>query len=267
MAGFFVKTSSMQMLASSRVTTYPFTIGIWVRPTIAAAAVNTITALDDNTTGANSFGVVQQATNFAISVNNAAAISATSTTPVLNSWQYLLARFISSSSVTLSMLGSDGTISHATGNPAVTPTGIVGERLGGLPASNFFDGHLAEFFLSNIDIQSDGAQLRNETLYQLAYQGPFSFPHIISSIVDYRSLRTSMISATDNMGDFFFGSGGRPLWSMSAAVVLPSPHPSLGPRYAFPPNRGIIKPLWFRGFPPAPGGAVVNRRSQVYFSG
>lgn len=84
-------------------------------------------------------------------------------------------------------------------------------------------GQIAEIWYTNTDIQPDGAQLQNSTLRQLAFNGPFSLPHIAKDIVEYRSFRSRLDSRQDTPEEVYH-RGLRQTWTNTNGVTL-GPHP------------------------------------------
>ena len=78
-------------------------------------------------------------------------------------------------------------------------------------------------WVTNTDIQADGAQLQNSTLRQLAMNGPYSLPHIAKDIIEYRGFRSRLDSSQDISEEVFY-RGTKPAWSNLGGVKL-GPHP------------------------------------------
>lgn len=96
-----------------------------------------------------------------------------------------------------------------------------------------FTGRLAEFWCTNTDIQADNAQLQDWMARQLAYGGPFSVPHIVKDIVEYRSLRVFPESRGDRGTEVYHGKFGRQTWANTNGVTT-GPHPPLPYWYVKP---------------------------------
>jgi hypothetical protein len=94
---------------------------------------------------------------------------------------------------------------------------------------------IAEYFLTDTDIQPDGTQLSTSTLYRLAYYGPFSIPHIGSRVVQYESFRTPM---GGTQGYSFYARYPKQPWTWTATSGSPivGPHPPI-PGYYRPPSK------------------------------
>lgn len=78
------------------------------------------------------------------------------------------------------------------------------------------------------------------TLHQLARLGPFSLPHIAKDIIEYRSLRSGLISGDDKPDEVYWGKQRQADWINTAGVIL-GDHPPLYPGYVKPGQ--IIRPL------------------------
>lgn len=104
-----------------------------------------------------------------------------------------------------------------------------------------YSGDIAEYWMTNTDIQPDAAQLQDATLRQLAYNGPFSVPRVAANLVDYRSLRASLGSNQDVQdGGLFDGPYGRQVWVNTNSAKL-GPHPPLAPDYSS--SRSVARPI------------------------
>jgi hypothetical protein len=151
-----------------------------------------------------------------------------------NTWYFVLGRFINPTGggSRFSLLsGTTGAITHATNtNTSASPFGTldtmtIGGRSGTATAA-FFDGIIAEFWLANGDVQPDGTQTEDWFVRQLAWNGPFSCPHIIPKVVEYRSLRAALDATQSNTRELFTGPYGMLPWTQSNSPTI-SFHPSL----------------------------------------
>lgn len=127
-----------------------------------------------------------------------------------------------------------GVITHGQNITSVTPTAnrmAVGALDGSSPTS-FWDGGVSELWYTNTDIQADGLQLINDTVWKLAYGGPFSIPHIGASVIEYRSLRKHPSSDGDDPNEIF-SSAGQQIWS-NVGVATIGQHPPLPYWYVRP---------------------------------
>lgn len=241
-AQFLAASSQYIKNAATPVTAVPFTVGMWVHPTTTGAA-RTFFGLSNAAVSGNYFHFGQTAANtWTIETTGGAVASGTVTA---NQWAFLVARFITAANRRLGGLQFDGSTFSVqdtfSDTPATINTMTLGTILRNTPL-NLFSGNIAEFWLTNTDIQPGGAQLQDALLRQLAYAGPFSVPHIAKDIVEYRSLRKYPSSEGDEEGEVFHGALGRQTWAnVNGATV--SHHPPLQYEYARPP--GTQKPsLW-----------------------
>lgn len=203
----------------------PFSTGFWMKPTTVSGIKNLLTISDTTTT--NAFNLFQNGTSVSANANGSFTISAG--TLVANAWFYVVMRFISAANAMLSILSADGIIATGFNTTVNVPTGLTNMALGAASASAgsaFFDGSMAEWWITNSDIQSDGATLQASTLRQLSRGGPFSLPHIAKDIVDYRSLRYALGSDQDAQPDYDLGNKGRQIWANSGGVTRAA-HPPL----------------------------------------
>ncbi len=208
MSANFASASSQKLLNSApRVTTLPFSVGMWVSPGQVAAA-QTFWSLCDTAGTINFYDLRQNAgTSWILrTTDDVSPLTLTATVaPVVGTFVYMVGRFISSASRRFAFLNYTGAPTHLSNTVTDAPAGIDAMALGCLNHStpgSFFDGQIAEFWITNSDIQPDGAQLDNALLWQLAYNGPFSVPHIAKDIVEYHSFRRDLSSNSfDNEED------------------------------------------------------------------
>ena len=233
MSASFVSASSQRLLnTASPVTAYPFTIGLWVKPTTLAVAKVIVSVGDPADT--NHINLYQRTGNI-FQIFTTGAGSSTGGGTVSNQWFFFVLRAISATNRRWDYIAQDG--STATDSTNVSgPLGAMTSIALGATAStvgaSFFDGNIAEFWVANTDIQLDGLVLQQAMLQQLAYGGPFSVPHIAKDIADYRSLRSALDSNQDNLSDYESGNKGRQTWVNTNGVTLGA-HPPL--------------PGWYRG--------------------
>lgn len=227
MSASFTSASSQRLLNTvAPVTTMPLSIGMWVNPTVDATQVIASVCASANS---NHYYEMRMVSGLFLQIASAAGASAGSTSVsgiTLGQWYYFVARFISSTSRRMSVLYSNGSISHAVNTTDRTPT-VTRMALGARDASTaslFFDGSVAEFWVANVDIQPDGAQTQDALVRQLAYGGPFSVPDVRDNIVSYRSFRSSLGSDQDKPNEVW--SPAPQTWTNTNGVTL-GPHPPL----------------------------------------
>lgn len=242
----FVGGSSQCISAPAPVTDYPFTVGLWYFNT-ATTGGQYAWSLHDG--GINCW--FSLATSFSTSWEFSATntgfggeVTATAGTNAANKWFFIIVRAISPTNRRIEIYASGtGARLHAQETTSIVMSGITTQSLGcflggSAGAQNFMTGNIAEFWMTNADIQVDGAQLLDSTLLQLALGGPFSIPHIGASVVDYRSLRKH--PTLDEVGETYFGGFGRQTWSVTGAPTT-TVHPPLSVQYRKP--RLIRAPL------------------------
>lgn len=240
MSAFFASAST-QFLgnATTQILTYPFTVGLWAQATTTGALKTLFT--NGSSSVADRFCLIQTVANawgiFAVTGAGSSS-TANAGTVVANQWVYLIGRFINATNRRIAVLTTDGIVSHAQAvfSTSPTPTRMsLGNRWSSIIAE-YFDGSIAEFFITNTDIQPDGLQLSDQLLRQLAYAGPFSVPHIANNIVDYRSLRQSLSSNTDNMNEYLGNRGLPNLWANTNGVIIGPHMPFISPDIIGPSN-------------------------------
>lgn len=234
MSAFFVSTSNQRLFnTAAPISAVPLSMGLWVRPTTINFQKD-IWQLSD-TSGLTGWALLQLNSNvFDFQVSGTS--DANAGTVVVNKWFYIVGRAPTTTNRFISVLSEDGIISTGSSAVTLTPTSVVSESLGANASntiSNAFDGNIAEFWLTNSDIQPDGAALQNSTLRQLARGGPFSIPHIAKDIVDYRSLRYALGSDQDAQPDYDLGNRGRQIWANINGVIRAA-HPPLAVGYMGP---------------------------------
>lgn len=150
----------------------------------------------------------------------------------LGRWDFIVARCISATNRRLSVLTSQGAVTHVQSTGSATPSinrltiGKFGNAVTTDQATGgWFQGRIAECTLIGADIQPDGAQLEDRFLRDLAHKGPFAFPHLHRDILEYRSFRSSVLN--ERPGETWFGRRGRQSWSPITAVPAIDAHPPL----------------------------------------
>jgi hypothetical protein len=268
MSAVFVAASSQYLTnAASVITATPFSCGAWCY--LASATLATYISIGD-TGSSNHFWAMQINSTAAFQfycIAGGSARIATAGTPTTGAWHYLVARAVSPTNRWISALRADGVIAHGQNTTERIPTGVDAVLCGAqaqLTPTNQVDGYMAEFWLTNTDIQPDGAQLNDDLLRQLAYGGPFSIPHIAKDLIEYRSFRKVIESDQDCCpGDeVYWGGAGRQVWTNTNGVTR-GPHPPL-PGWYRKPNAALM--TWqnqartYNWFPPTAVGAVNRIR-------
>lgn len=228
MGAVFANASSQYLINSvPPVTTYPFTVGMWCYMTslVANRAVWSLRSasgshfFQTSIVGAGPF-------NFSISVADGGIVNSgtDATALAVNRWYFVVSRFNGTTERRISVLSDDGAATDTFSLVSTNPVGITQSRIGSF-GTNYWDGALAEYWMTRSDIQPDNSSLKLATLRQLAKSGPFSIPHIASQVVDYRSFRQAIGSEQDGP-DTLRGAFGPQTWVNTNGVALGS-HPSL----------------------------------------
>jgi hypothetical protein len=230
MGALFTSASSQRLVNSAPpLITYPFTVGLWVFTPTGATFTPWSLAAVANTTHFFSLSWTTGApgvTSINAAAGGATAAGSTSTPQIPTSrWVFMIGRFINATNRRLAFMIT-GSLnvplinhgSNVTSTSPVVDTGYIGCRGGSTP-SLFHNGLVAEYWMTDTDIQPDGLQLSNETVRHLARRGPFSLPHIASRVIDYRSFRTAVSSNEDCAPDYFVGSKGRQNWVNVNGVI------------------------------------------------
>lgn len=261
-----INGSSLQN-ATPAIITYPFTVGVWVYPISNANATHFALASSANTT--NFFIGGQSAGGaFLISAGDGSSTSATAGSITLNTWNFCLYRFISTTNRRMSVIQATGAPVHVQSTTSRNPT-VDRAALGITPSSTSqfqYTGRLAEFWWAYGDIQIDNAQTQEPLLWKLAYAGPFSVPSIANNIIEYRSLRAGRVN--NSPADSYYGRYGYQLWSVSGTVAT-APHCPLPYWYAKPPSaRKTFGPAaWESLIGLAAPAATTNRRRRLLVIG
>lgn len=237
MSASFIAASSQRLVNATAPlpsTGYPFTIGTWASTNTAAATQGTIFCLTD-TASTNNYLELRRTTGSATvaataggTESNAALVSAFAS-GTIGLWTFVIVRMISATNRRISGIFPNGTISHNVDATSRAPSSLDAISIGSREAStptNFWDGRIAELWFTNTDIQADGLQLQNSLLWQLAYDGPFSVPHIAKDIVEYHSFRHDLSSDTFSNDEDFLGIPGLETLTNTNGVTLGA-HPPL----------------------------------------
>lgn len=224
------------------LTAYPYTVAFWFFFTNNAnykflwgiyetADANNKIALYTDNGFPSSFQLQSQAAGTSAFVSPAMQVTAD------NSWHYVVIRLVSNTNRWLSVLYPSGASSHTqnvTSNaPAyTTPREAIGAYWNSDGPLYYHNGIMAEFVKINADIQADGAQLQDWMLRQLAYQGPFSVPHLRKNIIEYRSFRGGPPDFEE--AGVAWGAGKGPQFWTNTNSVQAGPHPPLAGNYRRP---------------------------------
>jgi len=212
MSMFLVTANSQYVGQNILFTTLPMTIGAWVynRGVGVGGTIFDYIA----TVGLDDWALGTKSTNVFFLWGD--AVETTFGTVAANTWYYVVLRLISAANRRAAVLPATGLPVHGqnTDNVSFTPDKFY---VGSTNATGaYFDGCFSKFFMTDSDIQPDGLQLSNSTLYQLAYYGPFSIPHISARVVQYESWRTPM---GGTQGESFYAKYPRQPWTFGGTGV------------------------------------------------
>lgn len=241
MAAIFTAASTQYLTNSAPpITGYPATVGCWVYLAALGVVNRTIWSVSDTATTNNFYRLVMssgEVLRAGAAAGGTEVNAALTTALVVDSWHFVVARFISSTNRKIAGLFPTGAIEHGTIATARAPTGLDTMGIGILStsagATEPWSGGIGELWYTNTDIQSDGAQLLDSTLRQLAYGGPFSVPHIAKDIIEYRSFLKYPSSEGDDPSEVFHGALGRQTWTNTNGVTT-GRHPPLPYWYVKP---------------------------------
>lgn len=229
MSAKFVAASTQYLKKTvSPITAVPFTVGFWYNPTTAGVTA-TLFGIAANAAD-NSFQVLRDATNvFSITAEDVGGFNGSNAGTVTAGKSYfLLGRFISATNRRLAVMDSvTGAVVHVQNTVSSTPT-LNNMAIGGYTGlggpSQFENGLISELWYTNTDIQLDGLALQDATMRQLAYGGPFSLPHIVNNIIEYRSFRKT--PTFDELSEVQYGASGIQTW-VNNGTATTGAHPAL----------------------------------------
>jgi hypothetical protein len=202
--GVLFTAASSQYLETTDIpaTTYPITMGFWCQLTAADAVARTLACLTDTGTTNNYFSTYMTSGEFlGFRVQSSLNASDEFVGQIITAgnWSYVLCRFISSSSRRISFLQHQGIMSSTADGIGVTPTGVDTMTIGALRTSSgmsqFWDGKIAEFFVSVNDAAVTNSDPNIAFVSKLSREGPFSIPMISSNVRFYASFRDSVNQA------------------------------------------------------------------------
>lgn len=242
MSAFFTASSNQYLSnAAPIVVAPPFTVGMWVNLTAVGNAARTLFALSDTGT-TNNYTLLRMTSAELLSITaraggtEAGANVASGSIPA-GRWSFVLGRFITTTARRCSFYIAHGTgagaVSHGSISSLRAATGIDTLTIGGLLTSGGltepWDGGIAEYWLTNDDVQPENAATYDWLVRQLAWGGPFSVPYLARSVVEYRSFRKYPSSDADDLSEVYYTA--RPTLVNNAGVTT----------YAHPPL-----PYWYR---------------------
>lgn len=240
MGALFDGTATYMSNIAPPVTGYPFTVGLWFYPTATTDGV--LFSISNTGTTNNHLDVRRDNTTQFLTIiaqgGAGSQLVTMATADPVNSWVYVLGRFINGSNRRMSALHAGGATEHVQNVAAVTPTGINTNTLGVLLTSGgtnrLFTGLIGEYFLTNTDVQPDGAQTDDNFLRQLAYHGPLSVPDVAKDLIEYHSMRSSLPHLR-RPEESYFGKAGIQTWTDAGTNATQlGPHPPLPFEYDGP---------------------------------
>lgn len=239
MSARFTAASTQYFTRTGTVMAVPFTVGMWINLAAVGTVARTLWSHSDTGT-TNNYWMLRMTASETLSIVARAGGTenvATLTSAILpGTWFYVVARFITATNRRVSEFhGGLGRFQHNQATTSRAPTGVDTTTIGALSTSGGitepWDGMIAEYFLADIDIQADGAQLDNRTLHHLAYNGPFSIPMIKKNIIEYRSFYSS--GALNDGAETYTGPVTNQYWTNTNGVAV-GRHPPLHPGYPGP---------------------------------
>lgn len=244
--GLRLTTASQQALVTTTpgVATYPVTLMCWACPLTGTSDSSMVMFGQTGNVGVWMGIDFAVASGFFLPCSNGTTSNDTAfIAHALGRWDFLVARCISATNRRLSVLTSQGIITHVQSTTNITPTlnRLTIGKFGTTDNSGFFTGMIAEVTIVGADIQPGGAQTENWFLRKLAYEGPFAFPSLLDDIIEYRSFRS--VSVTENEAETWFGRRGRQTWSGVLNIPAIGPHPQLLGTYRRPPLYGSASPM------------------------
>lgn len=243
MSAFFAAASTQYLKnVAAPVTAPPWTVSFWSN-TPSAGSEKCLWSLEDTAGASDGWALYKRATSnliiFGCYSSTAYEEAACATAVISNAWTFVVVRGISATNRRVSVLHATGVVDSAQNTNSVTPAGIDAVALGaevqssvGLP----MDGFLAEYAMWNVDVQGDGAALQNSTLRQMAYGGPFSLPQLAQNLVNYKSLKSTLITTNSKPNEDYTGTGKlQQVWTNANGVTL-GQHVPLPGTYGAPSN-------------------------------
>lgn len=225
---FTAASSQYLTITTPPFTALPYSYGYWLKVYATAASMNLFA---QNVSG-NNYGLYISTTTFQMWGGSAQTSVGSVTT---GRWYYVIVRMIATNNMRVAILDhTAGSITHAqhTAGSAITPTNwTLGAANKGTPA-DFLNGNIAQFWVANVDIQAGGLALRDATVRQYAYGGPFGITGMSQSIVNYQSFAGP---TQEVVGEHYHGPFGRQRWVNNNAAIVAEDPPFL-PHFKGPPS-------------------------------
>lgn len=217
----FNGTTQYLLNSSPGVSIIPLTAAMWVRPKSTSAGGHSI--FSRNIGAVDCHSVYRDTAQWGHYHGGTATLFGT---VVANRWAFVVWRMIANNNSRVAVLDETGPIYHSQATDNVTSGTATTLSIGACYFSsailNPIDADIEHFSLWDADIQMDGAQLDNSLLYQLAFRGPFSLPHLKKDLAEYRSLQTGVESGAREVytrRDQVWTMVGSPTTGLSAPVL------------------------------------------------
>lgn len=230
-----IRTSDANYLANTaarvNASIFPFTCGAWVSSTSLADDSYFFSVVASASSDANRISFGSAGNQWNINMDGGGVgedFTNSAGSFVVNTWYYVVGRYSSATNRRMIALHPNGAAQEVVQTASRTPVNCNSVYTHCTPAFGFthgWPGHIAELWWANVDIQPDGASLNTAMLRQLAYEGPFSVPHVAPNIVEYSSFRENRI-----LRDYATYAGR---WAHAGTVQI-APHPPLLARYRYP---------------------------------
>lgn len=214
---------------------FPFTVGLWVRPTAAvftpiftcANALGDFMDMFIGGTANQQFGMQSSSTGGANTQNTSIG------NIVANSFTYMLCRWIDVNNIRIHIVNPAGTISSAQNTATITnaPSAFTQSQFGGNIGAGNFTGQVAEFFCTNTDIWPGGGVMDSAAIWQLAKYGPFQNNRIGDAVQYYIPFIQNFGADFPEPMENYSKQGLSPIWTNQAAAGFTggSPPPILMP--------------------------------------
>lgn len=233
MGALFTAASLQAVICSEpKLTTRPLTIGCWYKANVGGEQA--ITVIHDTAATQRGWELYCHPDDITTRLTwwTGTATQGTATaTSTRGEWNFAVARLIGQSSKRIANLYPGG-ISHGNSTTSTSPVALNTVEIGGWDGVVNFDGLIAEWWMADIDVQQDGLQLSDNLLRQLAFRGPWSVPHLVPAIVEYRSFWQGIGSNEDRPGHVYQRGGRRLFTAVNGPAV--GEHPPIASGYARP---------------------------------
>lgn len=234
MAALFTAASTQYLINSApAVLDYPISVGMWINLAAVGASARTLWALSDTGTTNNYLMLRMTAGELISAVARAGgteSAASVATAITAGSWCFAVGKFLSSTERRSAVLHANGLVEFGSSAAARVPTGMDTMTIGALSTSGGitepWDGLIGEYWLLNADATvAPAAGWNADSIFQLAYGGPFSNPRLADKIIEYRSFRKYPSSEGDEIGEVYHGMD-RQTWTNTNGVTI-SHHPPL----------------------------------------